>query len=59
MDAAVVGVSAGLWRRELRTRAENLKRIMAEAASRAEQLERADAGEGETVWTARVRRVKK
>ena len=59
VDVAVVGTSAGLWRRELRERAENIARIVKEAESRAEQLASADRGEGETLWAARVRRMKR
>jgi hypothetical protein len=55
LDFVVVVVGAVLWRLELSNRANNLQRIWKEAEFRVESLKRAEAGLGETLWTARVR----
>ena len=58
IDVLVILVGAGLWRVELFNRANNLARIWKEAEFRAESLRKAEAGEGDTLWTARVRGLK-
>eukprot|EP00238_Polyblepharides_amylifera_P015116 CAMPEP_0196586128 /NCGR_PEP_ID=MMETSP1081-20130531/53253_1 /TAXON_ID=36882 /ORGANISM="Pyramimonas amylifera, Strain CCMP720" /LENGTH=123 /DNA_ID=CAMNT_0041907903 /DNA_START=363 /DNA_END=731 /DNA_ORIENTATION=- len=50
LDALVVAVGAGLWRAELAKRAATLKSIWKEAKFRAESLERAEKGLGDTLW---------
>eukprot|EP00976_Prorocentrum_cordatum_P072650 1180796-Prorocentrum_minimum.AAC.4 len=58
IDVLVILMGAGLWRVELFNRANNLVRIWKEAEFRAESLRKAEAGEGDTLWTARVRGLK-
>eukprot|EP00242_Pyramimonas_sp_CCMP2087_P017777 CAMPEP_0198213030 /NCGR_PEP_ID=MMETSP1445-20131203/28635_1 /TAXON_ID=36898 /ORGANISM="Pyramimonas sp., Strain CCMP2087" /LENGTH=164 /DNA_ID=CAMNT_0043887619 /DNA_START=291 /DNA_END=785 /DNA_ORIENTATION=+ len=58
LDFVVVVVGAVLWRLELSNRANNLQRIWKEAEFRVESLKRAEAGLGETLWTARIRLIK-
>jgi hypothetical protein len=45
-----------LWRVELQQRADTLRLIWEKAKEREESLTRAEAGMGDTIWTARVRR---
>jgi nitrite reductase/ring-hydroxylating ferredoxin subunit len=54
-DVCVMIVGSLLWREELRGRAKRLKRIWKAAQERERDMSRAEAGLGETVWTARMR----
>ena len=55
-DACVMIIGSLLWRVELQQRADTLRLIWEKAKEREESLTRAEAGMGDTIWTARVRR---
>lgn len=55
-DACVIIIGSILWRVELQQRADNLRMIWAKAKEREASLTRAEAGMGETIWTARMRK---
>ena len=54
-DACVMVIGSLLWRVELQQRADSLRVIWEKAKEREESLTRAEAGLGDTIWTARVR----
>lgn len=54
-DACVMVIGSLLWRVELQQRAENLRLIWEKAKEREASLTRAEAGLGDTIWTARMR----
>jgi len=51
----VMVIGSLLWRVELQQRAENLRLIWEKAKEREASLTRAEAGLGDTIWTARMR----
>jgi hypothetical protein len=55
-DFCVIVLGSLLWRVELQQRAETLKLIWAKAKEREESLTRAEAGMGDTIWTAMKRK---
>lgn len=55
-DACVMVIGSLLWRVELQQRADTLRLIWEKAKEREESLSRAEAGLGDTIWTARMRR---
>jgi len=55
-DACVIIIGSILWRVELQQRADNLRLIWAKAKEREASLTRAEAGMGDTIWTARMRK---
>lgn len=55
-DFCVIVLGSLLWRVELQQRAETLKLIWAKAKEREESLTRAEAGMGDTLWTAMKRK---
>jgi hypothetical protein len=54
-DACVMVIGSLLWRVELQQRADSLRVIWEKAKEREESLTRAEAGLGDTIWTARMR----
>lgn len=54
-DACVMVIGSLLWRVELQQRADNLRLIWEKAKEREASLTRAEAGLGDTIWTARMR----